>query len=82
MNQTITREQQWENMRVWLKSTGIEPVIRSVAVARLSQDWPEGEGMGSSDISCALMSLYESWLRTTEREPNASPIEFLSEYNL
>ena len=77
---TLTREQQWQNMRDWLKSTDMEPIIRNVAVNRLSQDWPEGEGMGSSDISCAIMNVYEAWLRTTEREPNADLIEFLADY--
>ena len=77
---TLTREQQWQNMRDWIKATGLEPVIRNTAVNKLSQDWPEDEGMGSSDISCAIMNLYEEWLRVSEREPNVSLMEFLADY--
>lgn len=32
-------------------------VIREIAAEDLSQDWPEGEGMGSSDVSIHLIEM-------------------------
>lgn len=37
--------------------------LRRIAAESLEANWPEGEGMGSSDISCEAISLiqYEDW---------------------
>lgn len=37
--------------------------LRRIAAASLEANWPEGEGMGSSDVSCEAISLiqYEDW---------------------
>lgn len=51
--------------------------IRHMASERLSEDWPEGEGMGSSDISIAAIELMrdpdweqqlDAWLERWSRE--------------
>ena len=76
---TETREQQWENMRTWLSTCGVETYVRRTASILLQEDWPAGQGISSSDTSCAIMELYEDWKRAHEQEPKLELIVFLME---
>lgn len=77
MVQELSTKQIFENMREWVKNSGVETYIRNTAVKVLQMDMPEE--IGSSDIACEMVNLHQQWLRDSEHDPNLNLLVFLME---
>lgn len=58
----------WTNAWNWFKSLDeyTQALIHKTALAHLQKDWPEGQGISSSDISCSIVTFYQSWILSTQ----------------
>jgi len=56
--------------------------IRNVAVARLEEDWPEGQGISSSDTNHAVYEMYQDYKRVKDMDEykGRSLLIFLRDY--
>lgn len=54
----------WDEAIAWYRNSPayVQPYIRRVAVGKMLVDWPEDQGLGSSDQSAAIVDLYREWL--------------------
>jgi hypothetical protein len=57
----------WEEAISWYRGSLYQDYIRKVAVAKMLVDWPEGEGLGSSDQAAGIVNLYREWLDAKDR---------------
>ena len=75
---SCVRKAEWTEAMDWCRSSDSAHLIRSVAVSRLEEGWPEGQGIGSSDTNHAVYSLYQDYKEVKDNYPTV--ILFLVDY--